>query len=373
MYISRSQEEGGSEELAVVKEQKPTRICSLQQTAECPNANAGFLADPCNAACFYTCETVFGVYSAVWRCCNTCEVWSQDVLTCILDSNQTDCVYEPTTPEYVCPLAEGSNKYTFILDETMMTCAPGTIFNLTQCTCVTDPEPFTLPDQEITCITFSEGWNSLGGTRGVYVASSNVQVVPNCTPAGGNCGYFDSTVGSSMSIPYFSNAYDSFSEFSISLWFKRTAGMPGKMGLVGNGDCGASSSIGLMSEDENLVSVLLQNATDSDFSASGLNANDGAFHHLAVVYDGASIMVYIDGTSVAAGSFAGKIKRVYYPMVIGSCLCGSCNFDGYMDSISFAKVAFSPADVNSLANNVGLCMPVPIPITPATIATTPHD
>ena len=127
--------------------------------------------------------------------------------------------------------------------------------------------------QEITCITFSEGWNSLGGTRGVYVASSNVQVVPNCTPAGGNCGYFDSTVGSVMTIPYFASAYDSFSEFSISLWFKRTAGMPGKMGLVGNGDCGASSSIGLMSEDENIVSVLLQSATNGEFNASGLTVS----------------------------------------------------------------------------------------------------
>ncbi|KAI0209950.1 hypothetical protein LSAT2_005387 [Lamellibrachia satsuma] len=116
-----------------------------------------------------------------------------------------------------------------------------------------------------------------------------------------------------------------------------------------------------MSEDENLVSVLLKNATDSDFSASGLNANDGAFHHLAVVYDGASVMVFIDGSAVSSGPFTGKIKRVYYPMVIGSCLCGSCNFDGYMDSISFAKVAFSPADVSSLASNVGLCMPSAMP------------
>ena len=125
----------------------------------------------------------------------------------------------------------------------------------------------------VTCITFSNGWNGLSASKGVYAASTGVAVVPDCTSAGGNCGYFDSSLSASMNIPLFSNSYDGYSALSISLWFKRTVGKPGKMGLVGNGDCGASSSIGLMSEDENLVSVLLKNATDSDFSASGLNVS----------------------------------------------------------------------------------------------------
>ncbi|KAK2180676.1 hypothetical protein NP493_432g02019 [Ridgeia piscesae] len=328
---------------------------------ECPNADAGFVADACDKTCFYTCEMPDDVYTAVKRCCRACESWSQDILTCQPDDSLPGCEAETTTVMDVCTLLEGANKYSFILGDTMMVCPSGTVFNLTECKCVNDPNPVYSPMKAaITCITFSQGWNGLSASKGVYAAASNVAVVADCTPAGGNCGYFSAALGSSMNIPLFSNSYDAFSEFSVSLWFKRTPGKPGRQGLVGNGDCGASSSIGLMSEDENVVSVQLKNATDFDFTAAGLAADDDVFHHLAVVYDGSSVMVFIDGTNVAAGVFSGKIKRVYYPMVIGSCMCGSCNFDGYMDSISFAKVAFSPADVASLANNTGLCMPGPV-------------
>ena len=76
-----------------------------------------------------------------------------------------------------------------------------------------------------------------------------------------------------MTIPYFANAYDSYNKFSISLWYNRTAGMSGEQGLVGNGNCGATSSIGLMSEDENLVSVAIKNATGGSFEATGLNVS----------------------------------------------------------------------------------------------------
>ena len=132
---------------------------------------------------------------------------------------------------------------------------------------------FVAPAKEITCITFSNGWNKLAGTNGVWVASSNVEVTEDCTVSGGNCGYFNSALGAKMTIPYFANAYDSYNKFSISLWFKRTSGMSGEQGLVGNGNCGMSSSIGLMSEDEKLVSVLMSNASGDSFEATGLNVS----------------------------------------------------------------------------------------------------
>ena len=40
-----------------------------------------------------------------------------------------------------CDLQVGSNRYSFILGDTEMVCAPGTIFNLTECTCVADENP----------------------------------------------------------------------------------------------------------------------------------------------------------------------------------------------------------------------------------------
>ena len=41
----------------------------------------------------------------------------------------------------VCNLTAGLNQYTFYLGGELMSCAPGTIFNLTACTCSVDPDP----------------------------------------------------------------------------------------------------------------------------------------------------------------------------------------------------------------------------------------
>ena len=40
-----------------------------------------------------------------------------------------------------CDLQVGSNRYSFILGDTEMVCAPGTIFNETECVCVADDNP----------------------------------------------------------------------------------------------------------------------------------------------------------------------------------------------------------------------------------------
>ncbi|KAK2175524.1 hypothetical protein NP493_721g02006 [Ridgeia piscesae] len=70
-----------------------------------------------------------------------------------------------------------------------------------------------------------------------------------------------------MTIPY-----DCYKKVSTSLWFKRTPGKSGEQGLVGNGGC----SVGLMSEDECLVPVLIKNATGSDFIVN--NPTKGMSH-----------------------------------------------------------------------------------------------
>lgn len=92
-------------------------------------------------------------------------------------------------------------------------------------------------DAQITCITFDNGWDNLQPSHGVYARSSNVEVVRNCGEEGGesgsddlgagNCGYFNSSAGSSMEIPMFSNAMDSFDQFSVSFFMKRDFGVHG--------------------------------------------------------------------------------------------------------------------------------------------------
>ena len=42
-----------------------------------------------------------------------------------------------------CTLEAGSSQFTYMLDDEEILCAPGTIFNLTECVCVNDPNPYT--------------------------------------------------------------------------------------------------------------------------------------------------------------------------------------------------------------------------------------
>ena len=82
-------------------------------------------------------------------------------------------------------------------------------------------------DDQVTCLTFDEGYDKLQGTNGVYVQSTNVEVVSACTVAGGNCGYFNASVNSFLSIPLFANNMDAYTAFSLSFFVKRTSGVAG--------------------------------------------------------------------------------------------------------------------------------------------------
>ena len=42
-----------------------------------------------------------------------------------------------------CTLEAGGSQFTYLLGGDEMLCAPGTIFNLTECVCVNDPNPYT--------------------------------------------------------------------------------------------------------------------------------------------------------------------------------------------------------------------------------------
>ena len=47
----------------------------------------GILADPCNCQNYYQCEynTTLEMFIAYERACNPCELWDQEVLTCVLN------------------------------------------------------------------------------------------------------------------------------------------------------------------------------------------------------------------------------------------------------------------------------------------------
>lgn len=126
--------------------------------------------------------------------------------------------------------------------------------------------------ESITCLTFEEGFVA---SKGLWLYNRGVEL--NSGGISGNCAFFDSTNNSKLELPYFSNALDKFSQFSMSLWFKRSPSA-GTRSLADNSDCDNAASISALSlagsmsgslrTDGDIYSELFDNQIANDMTAS---------------------------------------------------------------------------------------------------------
>jgi hypothetical protein len=105
--------------------------------------------------------------------------------------------------------------------------------------------------------------------------------------------------------------------------------------------------------------------------------NDGAFHHVAVTYDGTTESVYLDGALLASVPFkqAGYAAKYQYQIGAGYTLnwpaaaAGYFYFQGLIDEVEFFNRALSAAEIQAIFNagsagkcknvNPGQCTPAP--------------
>ena len=127
----------------------------------------------------------------------------------------------------------------------------------------------------LTCVTFDLGWDFFQATHGVWLSHENVVIEPDCGVSG-NCGRFNSSAGSMLQLPYFSNAFDQFTEFSASFWFKRNAGSAGPQALINNYECSSPSSVDLSSPTPGVVSVEMRNETGAVVALADLTVSDAS-------------------------------------------------------------------------------------------------
>ena len=79
----------------------------------------------------------------------------------------------------------------------------------------------TAEDRQITCLSF-DGLEGVQGSKGISVDNTDVKIVsgPHCKH--GDCAEFcDESV---LQIPYFSNNYDHFKQFSVSFFYRLDGG-----------------------------------------------------------------------------------------------------------------------------------------------------
>ncbi len=100
--------------------------------------------------------------------------------------------------------------------------------------------------------------------------------------------------------------------------------------------------------------------------------NDGLFHHVAVTYDGANQVLYIDGTVAGSGPLLQRAYAPFYVYQLGTgftggwqaCPGGWFPFTGVIDEVSLWGRALAPSEVVALynADTAGKCVPMARPL-----------
>jgi len=103
----------------------------------------------------------------------------------------------------------------------------------------------------------------------------------------------------------------------------------------------------------NVLEFWLGNGTEAGVldSVSGVPTNQ--FSHVAGVWDGTTMIVYINGESKGTDSFSGPIVYHTSHAVIGARSAGGRNFSGIIDEVRVYDRALTAEEISDLCNNYG--------------------
>ena len=227
------------------------------------------------------------------------------------------------------------------------------------------------------CAPVSSGmvsWWPGEGNANDIVDTNNGTLVGGVSYVAGEVGQaflFDGTSGC-VSIPD-SPSLDSFTtSMTIELWMKagQTNVNADWKGLVTKGN----SSWRLMATTfAKTVYVAFSGVSPPDLSGTR-NVNDGQWHHVAAVYDGTNMFLYVDGTLDVSQPATGLIAQDTDPMCIGadskayvpSCGCAELGyfFNGLVDEASIYNLALTASEIQAIyaAGSGGKCYTPTAPV-----------
>ena len=155
---------------------------------------------------------------------------------------------------------------------------------------------------------------------------------------------------------------------SVDAWFQTTAG-----GVIlsqqGAGDTpvavpGSVPAI-YVGTDGFLYTEVFWKGAAAPVSSAPVKVNDGAFHLVAVTYDGSMETVYLDGKVIGSAAFTqvGYAARYQYQIGTGNTAGwpagngGSFYFKGLIDEVEFFNRALTPSDIGAILNagSAGKC------------------
>ena len=179
--------------------------------------------------------------------------------------------------------------------------------------------------------------------------------------AAGQAFSFDGTSGC-VSVPDSPSLDSLTTNITIELWMKAaqlTANADWK-GIVTKGN----SSWRLQATSGAKTVAFSTSGVSPKGDLSGTrNVNDGQWHHVAAVYDGISMYIYVDGTLDVSQPANGAIAQNNYPMCIGAnsqayvpgCRCNELGyfFNGLVDEVSIYHRALSASEIQAIYNAGG--------------------
>ena len=136
---------------------------------------------------------------------------------------------------------------------------------------------------------------------------------------------------------------------TIEAWIKPSPGawvLTGKQ--LGAGCCSNSFQIELRAGGP-LNFILSDPGRGEHMCSSGVQPSTGVWHHVAATWDGATMLLYLDGVVVASAPYGGPIGYDSNPVLIGADDDGGgnpgcCGFLGAMDDVRISDVALSPPE-----------------------------
>jgi hypothetical protein len=212
------------------------------------------------------------------------------------------------------------------------------------------------------------GWWPGEGNANDVVGNNNGTLVNGVTFTDGTVGQAFSFNGTSSYVSISdSPSLDAFvSQITIEAWIKsnRTNADSDWEGIItkGNSSWRLQATAG---------------ATTLTFSTTGIlphedlygsrNVYDGQWHHVAGVYNGTNMYLYVDGTLDVSQPATGSIAQNSYPMCIGKNAWGTgYYFNGLVDEVSIYNRALTASEIYAIyaAGSGGKCPPT----TPVIIA-----
>ncbi|ELT89948.1 hypothetical protein CAPTEDRAFT_198362 [Capitella teleta] len=331
-----------------------------------------YLPDPENCQCYYQCQRVPVVgktgeytYLTHHQCCAAGLTWRQSWMTCVTEAfKETDatCLDTPTdditttvapstSPAVQCSLqpVPGNPQY-FLNANIEQFCGEHMQFDVTVCTCVPISSDIVCDSDVLLYFPFDEDLHDHSCQRAVSTQTSEASVVLVEDAQRGTVAFFDGASSLHVGFIYNYFADRSVTAWTVTVWFKRTGGTELVSGILNNGDCVGSPSFGMHLGDGQVGSV----SVDTDVS-SAMVAIDGVqvmhddWQHMALVYDGSALNMYLDGANVNAVPASGAIENRQCAMNIGAEHAGTEYFEGFMDDIYIYERALSAEEVQTLS------------------------